>query len=144
MKKTIIANKGIGSQGKSSTIKIIANKIKENYSTADFNYLIKKGDIKLVITIDKIKIGIESEGDPGGRLAESLDYFAEIKCDIIICSCRTSGQTMWDVEDMKPEYSYDIIWVSNYRSNDVNRDNLNDLSADHIFELIKKILSNKI
>ena len=146
IKKTVIANKGISHKGKSSTLKLISQVLLNQFPNAtttptDIDY---SGDVKVIITIDKIKIGIESQGDPGGRLGKSLDEFAAIPCDIIVCATRTSGQGVWDVEEMKPQYGYDIIWVANHRSDEKNHDALNQLSAEQIVELIKRLIAEEI
>lgn len=146
MKKTIIANWGHAQQGKSDTVKRVARIILDNYPTAttDPTAIDFSVDIKVVITIDKIKIGIESQGDPNSRLFESLKEFAKINCDLIICSTRTSGGTVDAVSALHASDNYEIIWATNYRSNEKNQDTLNNLSARQIFELIQNLLTNKI
>ena len=144
MKKTIIANWGHALQGKSETVKGIAKKILNDYPEAisnpiQINY---SGDIKVVITIGKLKIGIESQGDPNSRLFSSLKEFSELKCDMIICATRTSGKTVHAVRKLSQSDNYELIWVTNYRSSSFNHDNLNELSVNHIYELIQKILTN--
>lgn len=146
MKKTVFANWGTAGQGKSSTVKKIAELILKNYPrattnpvTIDFTF-----DIRVVITIGKIKIGIESQGDPNSRLFDSLKYFVKINCDIIICSTRTSGSTVDAVNELYSKHGYDNVWVTNYRSNEKNQNTLNDISAKHIFELIQQNITGKI
>ncbi len=146
MKKTVIANWGHARQGKSDTVKRIARIILSNFPQAttippviDFST-----DIKVIITIDKLKIGIESQGDPNSRLFESLNEFAKENCDLIVCSTRTSGATVDAVSELNSSSGYDIIWVTNYRSNEKNTDSLNNLSAEHIFELIQRLIANNI
>lgn len=146
MKKTVIANWGIAYQGKSTTVKKVAQHILKNYPTAilepvviDFSI-----DIRVVMTVGEIKIGIESQGDPGSRLFESLKDFVELSCDIIICSTRTSGKTVQAVNDLYSNHGYDNVWVTNYRSNEKNQDLLNDLAAQHIFELVQDIINGKV
>lgn len=146
MKKNIIAIWGQAQQGKSDTVKRIAQHILSNYPTAistptniDFS-----ADIKVIIEIGKIKIGIESQGDPNSRLFESLKEFAKIKCDLIICSTRTSGATVDVVSNLHSSDNYEIIWATNYRSNEKPHATLNDLSARQIFELIQNLITNKI
>ncbi len=146
MKKVVIANWGSSRQGKSETVKKVTQLILSHYPksivfpiTIDFSV-----DIKIIITIGKIKIGIESQGDPNSRLFASLKEFVKAGCDIIICSTRTSGSTVWAVEDLYRLNGYDNIWVTNYRSNEKNQSDLNSLSAQHIFELFENVLSKKI
>ena len=46
-----------------------------------------KADMRVVLTINDVKIGVESQEDP----KESLDLFVRIGCDVIICATRTRG-----------------------------------------------------
>lgn len=137
-RKTLIAVWGQSGQGKSGTIKKIIDEISNQFSRASIQVIIDGADKKVVITIGKIKIGIESQGDPGGRLEESLIHFAKIKCDIIICATRTSGATVKLVDDLSDVY--DIVWATNYRSDEKNQDELNQLSAKQITEYIKTLI----
>ena len=63
------------------------------------NYL---GDILLTIKIGKIKIGIESQGDPNSRMIydNTIKKLADKEldpelggCQIIVCATRTEGMT---------------------------------------------------
>jgi len=146
MKKTIIANWGQADKGKSATIKLIAEKIIKNYPNAILSPLNIEysSDIKVIITLGNIKIGIESQGDPNSRLFSSLKEFSQVNCDLIICSTRTTGATVNAVNALSKTDSYEIIWATNYRSIDKNQDVLNDLSANQIFELIQNLINNKI
>jgi hypothetical protein len=144
MKKTVIANIGHANQGKSDSIKKVLQLLLLKYpnSNTPLAKIDYSGDVKVIISIRNLKIGIESQGDPNSRLGKSLDEFAAESCDIIICSCRTRGQTAYDVDSMKPQYGYDIIWVSNYRSDEVDKDNLNELSAKQFVELVEGLFNN--
>ena len=147
MKKTVFANWGSADQGKSSTVKEIAKLIIDNYPEClkDPDIINYEEDIKVVVTIGKIKIGLESQGDPPGiRLIQSLKEFVKIKCDIIICATRTSGKTVDAVNDLHYKNGYDNVWLTNYRSNEKNRDALNSISANHIFELIQQNIKGNI
>lgn len=146
MKKTIIANFGGGTQGKSGTIKKIIKLILNKYPNALTNppKISYHGDVKVIIEIDNIKIGIESQGDPNSRIFKSLKEFASINCDLIICATRTSGATVNAVYSLRKSHDYDIIWVTNYRSANKDTELLNELSANHILELVEKLIKNTI
>jgi hypothetical protein len=146
MKKTIFANWGQAGQGKSDTVKRIAQEILATYPTATttpttINY---SGDIQVIITIGKVKIGIESQGDPNSRLFESLKMFSSANCDIIICSTRTSGRTVNAVSALHSSHGYDIVWVTNHRSNEKSQSTLNDISAKHIFTLVQQVMTGTL
>lgn len=137
-RRTIIAVYGPSNQGKSGTIKKIIDEISNKYPRASVKILIDGGDRKVVITIGKVKIGIESQGDPGSRLEESLIDFANVKCDIIICATRTSGATVEAVNGLS--HLYDIVWITNYRSYEKDQEALNQFSAKQITEYLSTII----
>ncbi len=143
-KPTILACHGVANQGKSSTIKELSRLIISKYPNAivdpvSLNY---QYDIKVIITIGKVKIGIESQGDPNSRLSESLQEFVKQKCSIIVCTTRTSGSTV----DIVSSYhkSFDIVWISNMVSAEKNQSNLNAISAEYFLFVIEKIMSGSI
>jgi len=145
MKKTVFANWGHARQGKSDTIKRIAKIILVNYpnATTDPTEIDFSADITVTITIDELKIGIESQGDPNSRLPDSLKKFSGDNCDIIVCATRTSGETEKTVQRLAPKY--EIIWVTNYRYDQYDKaEKLNQFSAGQIFSLIQQRIKNKI
>ena len=146
MKKTILVNVGVSDQGKSDTLKRVVQKIISFYPNAvvmppTLNYAV---DITLTIQLSGILIGIETQGDPNSNLFNSLPKFAAANCDVIICACRTSGGTYDAVENMNASHGYDIIRLTNYRSYQKSQAALNQISADHIFDLLQAVLSGKI
>lgn len=146
MKKTVFANWGTARQGKSSTVKNVAQLVLKSYPAATIDPAIIdfSTDIQVVITIGKIKVGIESQGDPNSRLFASLKHFIKMGCDIIVCSTRTSGATVDAINELYSKHGYENVWVTNYRSNEKNQDILNDIFAQHIFELIQQTFIGKI
>ena len=78
-------------------------KIEQNHTT--------KAEVRIVLTINGLKIGIESQGDPSGRLIrESLDLFVKTGCDLIICATRTSGATKNRVDALQSQ-GFDVHWL---------------------------------
>lgn len=146
MKKTVFANWGHAQQGKSDTVKRIAQEIINAYPTAitDPATIDYSKDIQVVISIKDIKIGIESQGDPNSRLFKSLAKFSTENCNVIVCSTRTYGATVDAVGALHASHGYDIIWVTNHRSNEKNKALLNDISAKHICTLIQQVLSDTL
>jgi basic membrane lipoprotein Med (substrate-binding protein (PBP1-ABC) superfamily) len=100
--------------GKSSTIKEIYNILSNNYPNSTIhNYFQAQPpaqDIK--ITMNGVKqhlIGIESQGDPNSRLAQSLDDFDKAGCDIIFCASRSTGTTVNVVKSYSNNYQIFFI-----------------------------------
>lgn len=145
MKKTLIAIWGDAGQGKSSSIREIANRIPALFPGASITYLIdNRVDIKVIVIWGKIKIGIESQGDPNSRLPQSLSEFVAQGCDIIICATRTRGNTVNVVNDMNANHGYDIIWTSNLFSKEKDINYLNTTFANHILAIVNDIINGII
>ncbi len=113
MKPKIIAVRGEYDTGKTETIKKVYELLLKEYPAAEKEPLRMRVDIKVVITIDGIKIGIESRGDVGEQVADSLKCFVKKVGDLIICATRYRGKTMWAVEKYKPPYT--IEWREKLR-----------------------------
>lgn len=162
IKKTVIANKGLAEQGKSASIKLVTEEILKNFKNATYQaYIVDikqktitkselsyKGDITVLIEIDGIKIGVESQGDPQSRIFYSLPFFVQNECDIVLCACRNRGDTVWEVEKLHDNNNYDIIWTTNPRSwqkrSDEQCDFMNKLFIDQTIKLIEGIISQKL
>ncbi len=108
MTPKIIALYGAANVGKSQTIKKVYDLLISKYDSEILESRIMEVDICVVIVIDGIKIGIESQGDPNSRLKSSLDHFANIGCKIIICATRMRGMTVDWVKSKYPPY--EIVW----------------------------------
>jgi hypothetical protein len=146
MKKTIIANIGRGSVGKSDTIKRVATNIIRKYpfSVTIPEKIDYSKDISVVIKIGEVSIAIDSEGDPNTDLKGRLNHFVKKECDIIICTARTSGATKNAIYDLQRSKGYEIVWTINFRSDKKNHNVLNEMSANNIIELVDEILKEKL
>ena len=107
----IYALQGRGNSGKSDTIIRIFNELIRKYPSAVVQQLSSgTRDIKAILTnVKGHKVGIESQGDPGSRLQQSLRDFASANCTIIICATRTSGMTVSWVNSLAPPYVVHFI-----------------------------------
>lgn len=141
MKKTAIAIWGHSEQGKSSSIWEIVKAIPRHFPGAVIDKRINGQDIQVIIQAGKVRIGVESQGDPGGRLQRSLDLFVLENCDIIICATRTRGDTVTSVEGLFP--AYEVVWASNYFSREKNIDQSNRIFSNHIILLLEEIIAGR-
>lgn len=155
MNKTIISICGGANRGKSATIKETCKMLIANFPNAislvtNIDY---DDDILLAIQLGEVKIGIESQGDPNGRmiLKDTIRKLADKKfdhklggCDIIICSTRTSGKTAEKVGDIANKYDYNIIWISSLYCRPLNHDVLNRMAGLNIIELIKSLIVEQL
>lgn len=139
MDRLVIANWGSGDQGKSASVRNVFNRLSKKYSKKVF---IDDGDIKAIVQIGDYKVGIESQGDPHSRLFQSIDDFISEGCVIIVCACRSWGETTNKVASLKKK-GYDIIWTQNDRSdNELLHSGLNELYAERVERIINSFISN--
>ncbi|MDR0442086.1 MAG: hypothetical protein LBH44_01605 [Treponema sp.] len=105
---SIIALYGRSGCGKTESIKNVFDLLKSKYPSANVKVIFTGKDIKAIITgINGLTIGIESEGDPGFRLEQSLKDFVKAKCDIIFCASRTRGTTVDWINSHLGKYAVD-------------------------------------
>ncbi|MFL0085426.1 hypothetical protein R5N98_07115 [Tenacibaculum maritimum] len=149
MNNTIIAVHGKSNQGKSETIKKVCQLILELYpdnaipSITPINY---NHDIFLSITIGKIKIGFESQGDPNSRMIHdnTVEELAKEACNIIICATRTGGMTVKKVDEIADKYDYHTLWISSFWSPTLNHTILNRYGAENIINIIKGLITAQL
>lgn len=114
MQKLVIANRGSKEQGKTSSIREVFNILDAKYPT---NVYIDYGDILATILIGDVLVGLESQGDPGSRIFDSLKKFVELGCDVIVCACRSYGDTTNAVYALSND-GYQVIFATNDKSDD--------------------------
>ncbi|PHR58689.1 MAG: hypothetical protein COA43_10565 [Robiginitomaculum sp.] len=141
-RKHIFVIKGIEKAGKTTVVNLIRNLlIGKHPNHKEIDYLTPRHhkEIKRIIIIGSIKIGLESQGDPSSRIYESIPFFVEEACDIIICATRTSGRTVNLINEYK--LSHEIHWYEPIFSPN-SPDNANDKKASEIFSEIVHVISN--
>ncbi|OGJ90451.1 MAG: hypothetical protein A2268_03005 [Candidatus Raymondbacteria bacterium RifOxyA12_full_50_37] len=137
--KILIAVRGVANRGKSASIKKAYQLLKSKYSGANFEEIIFKADIKIIITVKGVKVGIESQGDPSSRLFESLKYFVEVGCQVIICATRTRGETFDAVNALAGQYQ--IKWIDKPNEpNPEQQEAANDTVAHEIYEEVLPLI----
>ena len=138
--KKLIAVRGVAERGKSSSIKMVYQMLKTAYPRAEIRELFVGVDITVVITVNGVKVGIESQGDPNSRLKESLNLFVKIGCEVIICATRTRGMTVNWVEEKQPPY--DIIWKAQKAAATIDsQDVANSQMAKEIVAEAEKVIN---
>jgi len=138
-RRTIFALKGVSNTGKTQTINFVRRFIEECYKDCKTAHdPLRRGskEITLILQVGNTKIGIESQGDPNSRLFNSIPYFVNQGCDIIVCATRTRGAT---VELVKSYEKYEIKW---YSPNAVSSGAVeaNTQKAQEIFTDINKLI----
>jgi hypothetical protein len=116
--KTLIALRGAGNRGKSTTLSALIELIKAAYPNAKVEETRYKIDVTVVITIGKDKVGVETQGDPNSRLERSLKTFTDIGCKVIVCACRSFGRTV-EIVNEAASRGYQVKWVEKASLQDI-------------------------
>jgi len=142
--KTVLAIWHSGDKGKTETLREFANLLISTYPTFRPIYPIPTAvsatdDFRLVVEINGIIIGIESQGDPNTNLQNRLiDLADNFHCEIILCCSRTRGETVIAVDNLFHTRSFQTIWTSTYQIADKANHNLvNRLKAKHLLDLLQ-------
>lgn len=99
---TIIALKGRRKIGKTQTIRTVDELLRAKYPSATVEHERRtKVEITVVLTVNGVKIGIDSQGD-------SLNLLSSLGCEIIICPTRTSGRTFTAINKLS---GYEVVWL---------------------------------
>jgi len=94
--KLVLVQQGKGNSGKSSTIRLFHGMLMQAYPDAQESH-VRRGpkELRTIITIGGVKIGIETFGDPAQtKQVESLRLFVKESCTIVITAARTRGDTI--------------------------------------------------
>jgi hypothetical protein len=148
-KRVIIAVRGRGQVGKSTALRVVFDQLD---NLGNFNLIEPPSrpilpppfDITATGTFAGKTIGIETQGDPPGtRQMRSLTNFANANCNIIICACRTSGETVQNIITTANRFNYEIIWTSHLFGETaglaIRRNELNDVFANMIVDLVQRL-----
>ena len=142
--KTILSIWHSGNKGKTETLREFAYLLLATYPTYRPIFPIPTtipatGDFRLVIEINGIIIGIESQGDPNTNLQNRLiDLADNFHCEIILCSSRTRGDTVTAVDNLFNTRGFQTIWTSTYQiANTANHNLVNRLKAKHLLDLLQ-------
>ena len=152
MNKLVIANRGAGGIGKSASVKAVYYLLKSKgylLISETWQYEEEIGDIKAIFDINGVKVGIESQGDPGYDMEKTMEEFVEVGCDIIVTACRTKSDTYHKVTDyLCEEKGYDILWAAHYVYQapvaDGTRNLLNARYAQQVLQLIEDHINGTI
>ncbi|WP_162147678.1 hypothetical protein [Flavobacterium limnosediminis] len=144
--KCILAVWNSGTKGKTETVREFAKLLLATYTNYIEIFPIpasipSKNDFRLVVNINGLIVGIESQGDPKTGLEKRLLELSDIyKCDLIVCTCRTRGETVWAVDSVAGSRGYETIWSSTYQVVGKNQQQVsNNLKAKHLLELLNSL-----
>jgi len=91
--KRIIALRGKGNSGKTTTIRILHDLLMTNgYTEVQSNFRINSGDFTTIFNKKNSLIGITSSGDTYDLVHDQLQGMVDKDCKICVCACRTSDR----------------------------------------------------
>ena len=85
----IIALRGIGGSGKSTTIRLLHNTLLQNNYELVSHPINNTGDFSAIFTKNGKIIGITSSGDTYDKVKSKLDALINAQCIYCVCVCRT-------------------------------------------------------
>ena len=86
----IIALKGKGNSGKSTTIRLLHDLlIADDYEVVNTNFESLGGDFRTVFSKNGKIIGITSSGDTFDLVRNNLKILVDLECNICVCACRS-------------------------------------------------------
>src|SRR5262245_4644948 len=120
MQRTMIALWGISNVGKTTTIRQVYDRLKQQGTDVDPGDPVRKEVKGAILEIDGVKIGFISQGDLEEILLEYLEPLIEAGCTIIICATHTRGRTVEVVKRLASEADprYEIVWIDKIREPD--------------------------
>ncbi|HEY4239974.1 MAG TPA: hypothetical protein VGM88_09175 [Kofleriaceae bacterium] len=137
----VIAVRGIGRRGKTTTIRGVLDLLRQAHPNAPPEGMVHTRDIAVIIVINGIKIGIESKGDPSTELRLRLQRLREAGCHIILCATRSRGETVDAVKSLRPIYN--VEWIDKERSTaTASQRQENAAMSQRIFERITTHLAS--
>ena len=142
-KKTIISIYGRHNEGKSSTIRMIYDAlVRSEIGGIPDREVPENGDILVIVQVGEIRVAIESQGDPHGRMEEedTLRPFAQAACEIILCATRTRGTAVHMVDDLANEFGYHTLWTSTYYAPNFDVNLLNRRRSEEILRVIDDLM----
>lgn len=144
--KTVLAIWHSGNKGKTESLREFANLLLTSNPSFTPIFPITAlvpttGDFRLVVQINGKIIGIESQGDPKTKLQNRLlDLVDNFKCEVILCSSRTRGETVEAVNNLHYTRGFDIIWTSTYQiAGQTQQSIANNLKAKHILDFLQTL-----
>ena len=131
----IIALKGTGNSGKTTTIKLLPNILLANgYSRVAGMHQNHGSDFLDVFENGKQRVGVTSSGDTYDLVNDRLTELINAKCDVCVCACRTSGGTHIAIHKFAGYTSH--FEQKNYATTTAQEPIVNSADVNKLFSLI--------
>lgn len=131
----IIALKGRGNSGKTTTIKLLPNILfAHGYSRVAGMFQQHGSDFLDIFENGKHRVGVTSSGDSYDLVHDRLTDLVNAKCDVCVCACRTSGGTHTAIYDFTGYTSH--FESKTYATSPAQEPTVNASDANKLFSLI--------
>ena len=143
-KGVIIAAKAAKDSGKTVAVRAVWKWLKEQGAKVvkeeihEYHDPKKPDDVTAVLEYQGIKIGISSWGDPDIDQQGTLKDFIQAGCRVIVCACRTWGQTRDPIDALQD--SWCIRYVVRGEDGFIPK----DAFLDDVKKAIQEVKSGKI
>ena len=121
---TIIANMGEGNVGKTESIRMVYDKlcqVAEGKPVHKDPNRENQKDVCAWLMINKVKVGIASDGDTQAIVRDNLNFLTDASCQIILIACRNNHDSVVLLNEYREninnqnKYNYRIWRTSNAR-----------------------------
>ena len=138
--KKAIALKGVAKIGKSQTIRTVDELLRVKHPGAIVEHEYRtRVELRVVLSINGVKIGIETTGENIKRINESFDVFVNLGCEVIICATRTTGKAVKAVNALP---GYEVVWFEQQTQSNPMEQVLGNLAmAGQIVEETEKYIA---
>lgn len=139
----IIALRGRGNSGKSTTIRLLYDLLLQNgYQLISSNINVNGGDFIAIFSKNGKLIGVTSSGDTYDLVHDRLQELVNANCNICVCACRTFDR-------VPPGTNAAIIEFTDYQNkfiektvdvNDATQRTTNGRDAQNLFSAIETLI----
>src|SRR5262249_8550359 len=140
MQRTMIALRGPGNAGKSTTIRLVYQNLRREGRVIRPVAPLRKEVKGAILEINGVEVGITSQGDEGEIVRSHVERLIEAGCVVIVCATRTYGGTVDVIEQLASEADlpFDIVWIEKDRQAHHDHDAGNRQKADEVIAEVKK------
>ena len=112
--KELIVLTGVANVGKSATLNRVLDLLRERFpDMKDIATLRRTSiEIRVVVEIAGIRVGIDSRGDRPGHVKDALDALLRQRCSIIVCASHTRGGTIDEARQLSKAHGYSLFEVA--------------------------------
>ncbi len=112
--KELIVLSGMANVGKSATLNEVFSLLEKKYkdSAAITELRRTRIELRVVVEIDGVRIGIDSRGDRAPQVKDALEMLRRARCSIIVCASHTRGGTIDEVRRFAEVYRYDLFEIA--------------------------------